>query len=345
MRSVSSFVVLLALVSTACGGALKVKEYTFCKEAPPVDAIVILHPDFYFRGMESHQVYEKWMDLAHRLTKRTGVVVIAPDEYTTLTDGMVTNLAYETDLATVLKPYGLKVENTIALRLMLVESWQEVQKVVTKKDKKRASRAEFESEMKFTADVYHVGTSQPLLTYADGVSGTVYDEPDEADPRPEITSFALRNYNGLIQALQSKLKVRSRAGSAVKLGLAENPLESLDYQYQTLPPLRKTLEKKDDLERDAVIRARITYRYPTLERGAVRKLQAGTKGVLVTGAAPCTNLKPGDVILEADGVPIRREYHLRGLPAFTAAAPGAPTLKVLRESSTVTIVVECGGKK
>jgi len=104
MRSVSSFVVLLALVSTACGGALKVKEYTFCKEAPPVDAIVILHPDFYFRGMESHQVYEKWMDLAHRLTKRTGVVVIAPDEYTTLTDGMVTNLAYETDLATVLKP-------------------------------------------------------------------------------------------------------------------------------------------------------------------------------------------------------------------------------------------------
>ena len=345
MRYVTPAIVTAVLCLSACGGSLKVKEYSFCREAPRVDAIVILHPEFYFRGMESHQVYEKWMDVAHRLADGTGAVVIAPDEYTTLTTGMVTDLAYETDVATVLKPYGVSVDNTVAVRLMLVESWQEVQKVVTKKDKRRVSRPEFESEMKFTADVYHVGTSRPLLTYADGSSGTVYDEPNEADPRPEITSFAVRNYNGLIGALKSKLKVRGRVEAPFTLTLAENPLESLDYRYQTLPPLKTTLEKRDELERDAVIRARITYRYPTLERGAVRRLQGGTKGLLVTSASPCTNLKAGDEILEAGGIAMRREYHLRSVLSRTSSSAQPVKLKVLRDGSAATITVNCRGSK
>jgi len=340
-----SLSLLVALLVTAaasgCGGSKHIRMYSYAENLPPVHAIVILQPDFYFRGMESYQAYEKWMDLAHQLSDKTDLVVIGPDEVRVLVTGVVTSLSHETDVLTVLKRYGIKPQNTIALKVMLTESWQQVQSVISNKEKSRAGRAEFESELSFCADAFQVDTSHPVFSLTETVTLKLVHSPNESDARPAITSFAAANYDRLISVLKRDFDAAGRSTDPRGATVMENPLECKKYRYQTMPTLEESLAQKDEIEQDAALRGRVTYRFPTLERGLIRKLFKGGSGLLVAGAEACSALRPDDRILKADGLGLTREYQFSRAISAAVAAQRAVSLEVLRDGKTVTVEYRC----
>ena len=331
--------IILAL-ATACGPSLQVKKFEASKKLPRIDAVVILYPDMYFRGMETYQVYEKWTDLALLMVQELGLTVIGPDEYRIMVDGVITSMVQETDLVSLLKKRGLKPENTLALKLTLTESWQQVQRALTKKDDVRKSSAEFESKMEFSMDVYHVATNSPVLSMSKIVEETILALPSEYDSRPEITAFANANFQVLLQMFKEDLGIRTK-GARANIPLYQPGQDLIDFKIQSLPDLRAKFEQLDDMEKDAFVQARIGYRHGELERGIRRTLQRGGPGLLVGSADECTGLKPGDWVIAIIG-----EETIR-LHRFWLFYDGARRLKqsivykVLREGTESEVTDAC----
>ncbi len=301
--------VAACLAFLACGPGRSVKRYEYLNNVPAAKAVVILQPECYFRNMASYQVYQTWNDLAQEFTRRTGMVVIGPDEYRVLVKGLLTNLVQETDLEVVLGRYGLKPEEAIAIRMTLTESWQQGERAIVNEDGTRGLAAEFESKFEYSADVYHVATSRPLLSITKEHEVRGLQLPTSADARPELTGFARESYRDLVTQLQEEMTIAPGSPLA-NLKVLESPGPTIEYAFQDLQPLCVKLEQLDALEKDATIQGLIEYRVPTLTRALMRKALKADKGLLVIQSAPCSNLQSGDLILRANGEEIWRPYQL-----------------------------------
>ena len=332
-----------AVAAAGCAQSIQVQEYEYTRSVPEVRAVVLLAPDTSFRGMASYQVYEKWMDLAHALESRFGVVVVGADEMRFTSASSVTDLARETNLAELLRRYGVLADNAIAVRLNLTESWQEVFRLVTQKEQARSSLREFDSELQLTLDVYHVGTSKPVLSVSNRFEGVLWDEPDEVDARPEVTRFVREAERRLLEELQARFVFSRLAPEAMSVQVWENPAECMKYKYQALPSAEESMAQVDAIEVDAFRRGRIVYRYPDLDRGGIRGLMGRPAGVLVGAGSACCPLQAGDFVVSADGRPVTREYQLRR-EIGAAVAPGAAvSLGVVRgEAQEVQVSCACG---
>lgn len=332
--------VFVFLLVTCCGGSFLSQEYEYLPQVKKVDAIVLLHPSFYFRGMKSHQVYERWMTLADDLARNTGALIIGPDEYRTMTTGMLTDLAHETDVPVTLKRYGISAENAVAIRLTLTESWQEVERTVSGKGKSYKGRGEFRSDVEFVADVYHLATSKPLLTAKNSFSGVLRGDARPGDAHPGMTRFAAESYHYLTVRLASHFEFPALPPTVDVRGLA-NPLEVENYRHEKLPSFGEELARKDEMDRDAMRVNRILFRYPEILRGQRRLLQKGLHGILVQRAARCTGLKEGDFVVAADAAKVTREYHLNGIRLLLAAGRQV-TFEVLRGKNREKVTTRCG---
>jgi hypothetical protein len=328
------------LAMAACGHGKSVKRYEYLKEAPSVQAVVILQPECYFRNMASYQVYQTWNDLAAEFTRQTGVVVIGPDEYRVLVKGLLTNLSQETDIEVVLRRYGIKPQNAIAVRMTLTESWQQGERAIVNEDGSRGLAAEFKSKFEYSADVYHVYTSRPLLSLAEEHNVRGLQLPTSADARPELTEFARSSYRGLVELLSTEMKLAT-GGPLADLEVLESPGPTIAYAFQDLQPLAVKLEQLDALERDARIQGLIEHRAPVLSRDLMRKALQAEAGLLVTRAGSCTKLQAGDLIVQVNGEAVTRPYQLfRG--AIGATNSGNPlTLRVRRGSEELQAVYSC----
>jgi hypothetical protein len=337
-----NLLVLFTVLVSACSGAFVSEEYEYLPKVKRVDAFVLLHPAFYFRGMKSHDVYERWMMLADELAEKTGVVVIGPDEYRTMTSGMVTDLARETDVAVTLKKFGIDARHAIALRLTLTESWQQLERSVSGRGKSYKGRGSFRSDVEFTADAYHVETSKPLLTAKNSYSGVLPGELRTGDSHPGLTQFATESYDYLLVRLASHFHFPTLPANANVQGLA-NPLEVEEYQYEKLATLGEELTKKDEIDQDAMRINRILFRYPLIKRGDRRLLQKGLHGVLVKSAAKCSGLRQGDFLVTANGRKVSREYHLNGVRMWFKQGK-AVVFELLRDQKRVKVTSSCSGK-
>lgn len=331
--------VFLSIAS--CGGGHEIKKYSYAAQMPEVKAIVILQPEFYFRQMQSYQVFAKWMDFAHMIGSRTGAIVVGPDEVRVLVEGVVTSLAHETNVLTLLKKYGVKPENAVAIKFQLTESWQQVQSVISNEKSSQVGRVQFDSDFAFSGDVFRVDTSHPLFSVSHAVSQTISVSPTEGDSRPEITQYAKLNYAKVLGYLVRQFGVPDAPVGEPAVTLVENPLEALDYQYQTLPVLKDILEQKDEIERDAAIRSLITYRHPDLDRGHVRTLTKQREGILVTSAQGCSGLQAGDRVVKAAGDEVRRTYQFERAVRGALATGKQLSLDVVRDGSTVSVDYRC----
>jgi hypothetical protein len=330
------------LVVAACGSGLKIQKYSFAAKTPPVQAVVVLPPDFYFRGMQAYQVYEKWMDFVHLLADESDVVILAPDEFKVLVSGPITSLAHETDIVTQLKRYGVSLDNAVAVKLSLTESWQQASSVVSATETtSHAGRSDYESEVEFSADVFHVGTNNPILTLSRKRDLKGGLDPTDSDARPDITQFGRDNMKALLGVLGRDfiLTKKSAAAPGLNIAVADNALESLWYRWGELATLDSLLAQKDDMERDAALRGRVSYRYPTLDRSQLRAFLKYKSGLPVLEAPADSGLKAGDRIIKADGKEIQREYQLRREVRAQAAIASPLDLEVLRDDQTVTVTL------
>ncbi len=339
-RRLAAMAALVLLTCAACGGTPEVKRYAFLDKVPAVKAVVILHPELYFRGMTSPQVYQKWMDLAAEVGSRTRLLVIGPDEYRVMVNGVLTNLAQETDLRSVLRAYGVEPEEAVAVRLSITESWQQVLRTVTKKDGTKGQRSEFDSRFAYEADVYHVGTSRPLLSLDLQHKYRGEALPTGADARPELTAFARESHARLVSLLVEHLDVGGRSDHP-RLTVVPSPADAVAYAYQELNPLRIALDQKDSMERDATVDGLVGYWAPELDRGHRRTLRTAGTGLLVVSAEGCTNMQPGDFIVQAGGEPAVRPYQL--VRAFHASRHlGNPlAIRFRRGNHEFQAVYEC----
>jgi len=331
---------LLVAVLASCGG-LDVQRYSYAEKVGRVKAVVLLPTEFYFRGMESYQAFERWMDCARMFSRHTDLTVIGPDEVRILTSGVVSNLLQETNLVTVLKRYNLEPEEVVAVTLMLTESWQQAQSLITHdKTGKKRSRAQFESDFRFGAEAYHVGSSQPIFSMSHLMSQTVVSLASENDKRPELTAYAKGHFASVLKLLVDDFNVK-RVPQREDLVVLDSLKEEMSYRYQNRKSLEESMAEKDEIERDASIRARVSFRYPGLERGARRKLMRLEEGLLVQKAPDCSNLREGDMVLSINGEALSREYQLeRGLEA-SASRGETPKLQVKRGAETVEVSFDC----
>lgn len=332
----------LCLLFVACGPGRSVKRYRYLPKAPAARAVVILQPECYFRNMSSYQVYQTWNDLAQEFAARRGLVVIGPDEYRVLVKGVLTNLVQETDLEVVLGRYGIKPEEAIAVRLTVTEAWQQAERAIVNEDGTRGLAAEFESRFEFSADVYHVASSQPLLSLSKEHEVRGQQLPTSADARPEFTAFATGSYRELVAQLAADMSL-ARGSLLAEVAVVESPGPTINYAFQELQPLSVKLDQLDELETDAKVQGLIEYRAPKLSRALLRTLSKARTGLLVTRAAPCTNMQSGDLILKANGEDVTRPYQL--LRSALAAANDAKPLAILfrRGSDQFQAVYSCGG--
>lgn len=330
-----------SLMLAGCGSGLSVKKYEYLSKAPAVRAVVILQPECYFRNMASYQVYQTWNDLAREFTQRSGVIIIGPDEYRVLVKGLLTNLVQETDLEVVLARYGVKPDEAVAIRTTLTESWQQAERAIINEDGSRGLAAEFESKFEFGADVYHVGTSRPLLSLVKNHEVRGSQLPTSSDARPEFTQFARSSYGSLVEQLLVEMKLAS--GSVLGgISVLESPLQAIEYAFQELPPLSVKLEQLDEMDRDARVQGLIEHRAPSLERGLLRQALKAEPGLLVTVAPGCSNLQAGDLLLQADGEVIFRPYQLLR-SAWAALRSGKPlALRFRRGAEEFQSIYSCG---
>lgn len=343
VRFVAAFLLLGALFAASCGGGIVYKKFSYAEKVKRVKALVIVQPDLAFRGMQAHQVFERWMDFMHKLSRETDLILIGPDEYRVLTSGVVTDLIHETDLATQLKKYGVSPQETVAVKVMLLESWQQVQSVVSNRDKSRRGISEYDSEIEFSADAYLVSNSKPLFSIAHRVSETLFALPGECDPRPEITTFADEHYALLIDKLVDELGARKIDPGKTQWPVTalETPREALDYRYQALTPLKISLEEMDEMDKDVVLNGRVCYRHPNLDRGASRALLRMNDGLYVQKAETCSGLESGDWLLKAGGADVKRTYQvLRAVRGF-ATTGTALEFEVKRKGNVRTVTYSC----
>jgi hypothetical protein len=332
----------LTIVATlwGCGHGKGIERYEYLAKAPAVKAVVLLQPEFYFRNMQPYQVYQKWSDLARRFAQRTGVVLVAPDEYRVLVKGVLTNLAQETDLRTVLDGYGLEVEQAVAIRLALTESWQQEERSIVSEDGTRGLATEFKSQFECSADVYHVGTSRPLFSLTKQHKYRGAQLPSGADARPELTQFANECYDALLSVLMDEMTVA--AGPRERgLAVVESPMSAMTFQLPEMAPLTVKLEQLDAIEADAVILSLIEYQSSPAPRLAVRNACAAREGLVVTSAAACSNLQVGDQILSVGSKPVHRAYQL-GNEVQRARGTGRPvTIRFKRGKEEFQAVYGC----
>jgi hypothetical protein len=333
-------VVMAAALIWGCGPGREITRYEYLPKAPAVKAVVLLQPEFYFRNMQPYQVYQKWSDLATRFSQRTGVVIVAPDEYRVLVKGVLTNLAQETDLRAVLDGYGVEVENAIAIRFALTESWQQEERAIVSEDGTRGLTTEFRSQFECSGDVYHVGTSRPLLSLTGEHKYRGAQLPSGADARPELTQFANECYGALLAIVTNEMEVSS-GPAAPGVAVVESPVPAMSYELPEMAPLTVKLDQLDAIETDAIVLSLIEYQAANLPRLAVRIACAAQQGLVVTAASTCANLQVGDHILQVGSTPVNRVYQL-GNEILRARGRQIPvSIRFKRGSEEFQAVYDC----
>lgn len=321
----------------ACAGSARLQTYPASRTLPEVKAVVLLPPEIFFRGMKAYQVFEKWIDLADALTARSGVVVVGPDEFNVITSQAVTDLAHETNIPAVLGKFGIDSDNALALKLTLTEAWQEGSCEISSEHGAKMVGTPYESEFMLSAEVYHVSTTAPVLTFSDSLRLTTWDSPSAADPRPDITRFSRECYNRILNALASlpgfPPPPPAPAADRPRLVTAQSPREALRFAYRDLKPLIDLFHGMDEMDRDATLNARIEYRNPHLPRPVARALMELPAGVYII-SAHIPELLPGDIVVQSNRGPINRDYQL------VRALRTAPIrLEVLRNNTRVYVEI------
>ena len=347
-RNFRASALVLAMLSmtllSACSASLTIETFPAAEETKPVKAVVLLPPDFYYRGMQAFHVYEKWMDLARLIALHTNAVAFGPDEVRILAS-QVDDLLHDTDIRSTLKPYNIDPSEVVAVKIDLFESWQEGQSLVRHEKVVGVyiGKKVLESDLRISLTVYQIESTRPVVAVKSRF------EPDDDDPipsagdsRPELTRFARDASAELLRYMGADLKLLTYSADPIQQEeFIENPLESLPYRHDKLPPLADLLAKMDDLDRDVALRARIDYRYPNLDREAVRAIMDGLSGLYVLNPRPCSNLQVGDIVRTANGRVVTREYQIEREVAFSRASRSPMKLAVLRDGQTIQVDYGC----
>ena len=335
---------LLCLELAACGSAPTVVYRTKPTEFGEVKAVILLPGEYFFRGIGAENIFEKWVDVAHLLTERFGVMVVGPDEYRITVQGPLGSPQEQTTLTPLIRSLRLKPEDVVLLRIRMVEDWQEQGGSKSATGAELRARTARESRATFSAELTSYATGAVLAEYDSGRLPLSMVSGDDADARPDITALFREQLVYFLGDLSAHYKLaewppEKKAAWPV---LRENPLEAGEAETLELPSLKKRLLTADEFTRDAALRSLVEYRHPGMDRGMARAMvRTGTLGLYVESAAPCWGLQGGDVITGVNGDALRREYQL--LRAWLAGG-GALRLLVERSGASVYVESQCGGK-
>ena len=305
-RATAGLLVLMTVVG--CGGAqVTVKAFDRVRGHPEVRAVVLLPSEYMLREMRSYDVFEKNLDAADHLARRYNLEVYAADEYRILARGLLMDLRNETSLPIVLEADGVGLDQTIAIRFSLTENVQQGATVLSGEGREGTIGRAFRSTLFLDLEAYHVGSNEPLATVSLRREVDPFREVPDHDDTPWHREVLLEGLDRLLDGIAEQVRLPETGGRCA-VRVHTPPAEAVAFAWGELGSLRERLASEDALMRDATVLRRVRYRQPDASPVLQRTLMGLDRGLLVTEAPACAGLRPGDVILEADGVAVGREY-------------------------------------
>ncbi len=328
----------LALVAGCGGPRVKVKTFDRVQGHPEVRAVVFLPSEYMLRDMRAYDVFEKDLDAADHLARRLRVAVYATDEYRILADGLLMDLRNETSLPIVLEADGLATDQAVAVRFTLTENVQEGSTVLSGEGREGTIGRAFRSTLLLDLEAYHVGSNEPLATVSIRKVVDPFREVPDHDDTPWHRETLLEGLDRLLEAIEDQVRL-PRPGGRGPVGVLASPAEAVAFSWGELGSLKERLATEDDLMRDATTLRRVRYRHPEAPPPLQRRLSRLDRGLLVTKAPACAGLRPGDVILDVDGLAVQRDYQWLRILRTRRGRPLDVT--ALRDGEEVKLSFDC----
>ncbi len=308
---VLSGLVLFLAYGPGCSSAETVRTFPMLSEQLPPTAIVLLPAEIHFRGMRAHHYYDFWVDFAERLARSTGLPVIGPDEFTLRTEGPISDPMRDTDAHRRLDALGIRSENALAIRILLVESWQQGESMMADDRSESFRGGQFESQVEYSAEILHFVTGRPLIQMTSVLHIDGLPSPSDSDPRPDITALFRARSARVVELLAERCQVPllPAGQDSPHARLHEGPQGSARQRYQDLPSVVDQTARADDVDREVALLARIAFRDPNLPREVERMLlKLPVDTLYVQTAADCTGLLPGDQLTQVEGYPASHAF-------------------------------------
>ncbi|MFH1531403.1 MAG: hypothetical protein ABIK09_11810 [Pseudomonadota bacterium] len=332
-------VLLVLVVVAGCGGVrVKVKTFDRVQGHPQVRALVLLPSEYMLREMRAYDVFEKDLDAADHLSLRQRVAVYAADEYRILAQGLLLDLRNETSLPVVLEADGLATDQAVAIRFTLTENVQEGATVLSGEGREGTIGQAFRSTLFLEIEAYHVGSNQPLATVSIRKEVDPFREVPDHDDTPWHREILLEGLDRLLVEIEDQVRLPGPGGPGPVRVLA-SAAEAVAFSWGALGSLKARLATEDDLMRDATVLQRVRYRHPKAPPPLQRRLSKLERGLLVDEAPACAGLRVGDVLLEADGVALARDYQWTRILRTRRHRPLEVT--ALREGREIKLSFDC----
>jgi len=329
----SLLLTLLLAAYVGCGAAETVETFPMLRELPRPAAIVLLPAEVHFRGMQAHHYYDYWVDLAELLSRRTGLPVLGPDEYSLRTDNPVTEPLRDTDALRGLEEMGVSADSALAIRVRIIESWQQGESLMGDGPNESFRNGQFQSSIEFQAEIVHFGTGHPLVSLTSTLEIDSLPSPTEADPRPDLTGYYRDRCERAVTLVLDRCRVAAAPEGSPEAHavVLEGPQGAARQRYQDLPSVVDQTARADEIDRDVALLARIGFRHPMLPRDVERQLlKLGPDTLLVQRAADCTGLLPGDVLTRIGDKPATHAFALLRAESLARAASRPLSLTVTR---------------
>jgi len=328
---------LLCALTAAIGCSSVTTQSRTPSETLPIDAVVVNPIDLRIADMQAWDRYEKTRDIIAVLETHKGLDVIAPWEFDRIRAAeQPADYLKQTNLVPRTAKQGIAAERLVVLESVVEDESADRAAEVAFKGQRRRHRS-YNSRIHVRVRLVHPSSNRVLLERTQTAVEDRFAQVSDFDTRPTIR----RTLRAAVSALVSKAiqqGVIAPAAPALRFGtslnLRENPSVVFDHRGKG-PTLRKTLQAKEPIVREAAMFTRMRYLVPDLTSIDFRLFLSLPAGLLVTGTPPAP-LRAGDVITHVDETPTQWRFQwIRALRRMKQA----PLLRIDRDGKSMMVTL------
>jgi hypothetical protein len=293
--------VLVALaVLVGCSPGFEIRRLHAFDRKPRIEAIVVLAPEFRFRGETPDNIYLRQMDLVELLRESTSVAVIDATEVYTFVPGSPRFPLRETNITEILSDLGIGSESVLVFRPTLIESWQEGSTVTAQNEAVASREPLYSSSMIFQMEVTRLSDDLRLLSVSARREFRRARLATEFDENPNVTEFLADVFARIVDRVTDEYRLGRPGPSAAQWALIDSPAYALGL-CSAADAVHLDLAPADDLAREAALNRITLRRSPGLTPEMRRVVVQSRSGIVVQRAPECSFLAPEDVIVSVDG--------------------------------------------
>jgi len=284
-------VVLVGLaVLVGCSPGFEIRRHHSFGRKPYMEAIVVLAPEYRFRGETPDNIYLRQMELVDMLRKSTSAAVIDATEVYSFVPGTPRFPLRETNITEILSVF----------RPTLIESWQEGSTVTAQHEVVASKEPLYSSSMIFQMEVSRLSDDLRLLSVRARREFRRAQLPTEFDENPNVTEFLQDVYARIVDRVTDEYRLGSPGRGANQWVLIDSPAYALGL-CSAPDAVHLELVPADDLARETTLNRISLRRTPSLTAEMRRFVVRAGNGIVVQAAPECSSLAPEDTIVSVDG--------------------------------------------